>query len=55
MGTRIVNKILVSKLAFPRLIRMSEEGVEFERGSLHDGFDGFGGSGKHLALLLLVK
>ena len=32
-------------------------GVEFKRGSLHDGFGGFdpfGGSGLHLALLLLV-
>ena len=32
-------------------------GVEFKGGSLHDGFggfDGFGGSGEHLALLLLV-
>ena len=30
---------------------MSEEGVGFKGGSLHDGF---GGSGKHLALLLLL-
>ena len=29
-------------------------GVGFKGGSLHDGFDGFGGSGKRLALLLLV-
>ena len=32
-------------------------GVEFKRGSLHvgfGGFDGSGGSGKHLALLLLL-
>ena len=31
--------------------------VEFKGGSLHDGFggfDGFGGSGEHLTLLLLV-
>ena len=36
---------------------MSEKGVEFKGGSLHDGsggFDGFGGSGEHLTLLLLV-
>ena len=36
---------------------MSEEGVEFKGGSLHNGFgsfDGFGGSGNHLALLSLV-
>ena len=35
---------------------MSEKGVEFKGGSLHDGFggyDGFGASGWHLALLLL--
>ena len=31
-----------------------KRGVEFEGGSLHGGFDGFGGSGKHLVLLLLV-
>ena len=30
-----------------------KRGVEFKGGSLHDGFGGFGGSGKHLALLLL--
>ena len=30
------------------------KGGEFKGGSLHDGFDGFGGSGEHLALLLLV-
>ena len=38
-------------------ISMTEKGVEFKGGSLHDGFgsvDGFGGSGEHLALLLLV-
>ena len=28
--------------------RMTEKGVEFKGGSLHDGF---GGSGEHLALL----
>ena len=31
-----------------------QSGVEFKGGSLHEGFDGFGGSGKHLALLLLL-
>ena len=34
-----------------------KRGVEFKGGSLHDGFgsfDGFGGSGEHLALLLLA-
>ena len=34
-----------------------KRGVEFKAGSLHDssgGFDGFGGSGEHLALRLLV-
>ena len=31
-----------------------ERGVELKGGSLHDGFDGFGGSGQHLALLSLV-
>ena len=34
-----------------------KRGVEFKGGSLHDGFgdfDGFGTSGDHLALLLLV-
>ena len=34
-----------------------KRGVEFKGGSLHDGFggfDGFGGSGERLALLLLV-
>ena len=39
------------------LFRMTEKGVEFKGGSLHDGlggFYGFGGSGEHLALLLLV-
>ena len=38
-------------------LRMTEKGVGFKGGSLHDGFggfDGFGGSGEHLALLLLV-
>ena len=30
---------------------MTEQGVEFKGGSLHDGF---GGSGEHLALLLLL-
>ena len=29
---------------------MTEKGVEFKGGSLHDGFDGFGGSGQHLQL-----
>ena len=29
-------------------------GCVFQGGSLHDGFDGFGGSEEHLALLLLV-
>ena len=41
----------------PMEIRMTERGVEFKGGSLHDGFggfDGFGGSGKHPAFLLLV-
>ena len=36
---------------------MSERGVKFKRGSLHDDFgrfDRFGGSGGHLALRLLV-
>ena len=35
---------------------MSERkrGVEFKGGGLHDSFGGFGGSGEHLALLLLV-
>ena len=36
---------------------MSEQGVEFKGGGLHNsfgGFDGFGGPGKHLALLSLV-
>ena len=33
---------------------MWERGVEFKGGSLHDSFDGFGGSGEHLALLLLA-
>ena len=32
----------------------SQRGVEFEGGSLHDGYGGFDGSGEHLALLLLV-
>ena len=31
-----------------------KRGVEFKGGSLHDGFGGFDGSGKLLALLLLV-
>ena len=31
-----------------------KRGVEFKGGSLHDGLDGFGGSGLHLALLVLV-
>ena len=31
-----------------------KRGVEFKGGSLHDGFGGFGGSEKLLALLLLV-
>ena len=38
-------------------IRITERGVEFKGGSLHDGFgrfDGFGGSGGHPTLLLLV-
>ena len=30
------------------------KGVGFKGGSLHDGFDGFGGSGEHPTLLLLV-
>ena len=30
-------------------------GVGFKGGSLHDGFDGFGGAGKHLVLLYLVS
>ena len=34
--------------------RMTEKGGWVLGGSLHDGFDGFGGSGEHLALLLLV-
>ena len=29
---------------------MTEKGVEFKGGSLHGGYDGFGGSGEHLAL-----
>ena len=37
---------------------MSEKGgVEINGGSLHDGFgafDGFGGSGEHLALLFII-
>ena len=36
---------------------MSEKGVELQGGSLHDGFggfDGFGGSGEHLAILSFV-
>ena len=36
------------------LSRWRKRGVEFKGGSLHDGFGGFGGSGFHLALLLLV-
>ena len=38
-------------------VRMTETGGKFKGGSLHvgfGGFDGFGGSGEHLALLLLV-
>ena len=38
-------------------VRITEKGVEFKGGSLHDGFggfDGFGGSGGRLTLLLLV-
>ena len=31
-----------------------KRGVEFKGGSLHDGFDGFGGSGEQLPLRLLV-
>ena len=34
-----------------------KRGVEFKRGSLHDGFggvDGFGGSAEHLATVLAV-
>ena len=41
----------------PRESGSRERGVEFKGGSLHDGFgsfDGFGGSGEHLTLLLLV-
>ena len=34
--------------------RSPKRGVEFKGGSLHDDFGGFGGSGEHLALLLLV-
>ena len=37
--------------------RCRKRGVKFKGGSLRDGFgrfDGFGGSGEHLALLLLV-
>ena len=37
-----------------RCSRCRTRGVEFKGGSLHDGFEGFGGSGKHLALLSLV-
>ena len=46
-------KICFSEVSF----RITEKGVEFKGSSLHDGFggfDGFGGSGKHLALFLLV-
>ena len=32
---------------------MEKGGLSLRGGSLHDVFDGFGGSGKHLALLLL--
>ena len=42
---------------FSTKIRMSERGGKFKGGNLHSGFggfDGFGGSGEHLALLLLV-
>ena len=38
-------------------LRITEKGVEFKGGSLHDGFggfDGFGSSGEHLALLVFV-
>ena len=36
--------------------RLSEKGVEFKEGGLHfGGFDGFGGSGKHLALRYRTK
>ena len=42
----------------PLLSGSRKRGVEFRVGSLHDGFggfDGFGGSGEHLTLRLLVK
>ena len=39
----------------PLKVRVTEKGVEFKGGSLHDSFgafDGFDGAGEHLALLL---
>ena len=45
----------VLQQSFRSLFRMSEKGGgEFKGASLHDSFGGFGGSGKHLALLSLV-
>ena len=41
-------KLVADSLVF---LRMSEKGVEFKGGSLHDSF---GGSGEHLALIPLV-
>ena len=50
-----MNTLLCDTLTLADRIRMSENGgVALEGGSLHDGFGGFGGSGEHLALLLLV-
>ena len=56
--TRTVQNFLRERLACLNGFRNDlKGGVEFKRGSLHDGFsgfDGFVGSGKHLALLSLA-
>ena len=45
---------LAKRVVFGSQLRSGsrKRGVEFKGGSLHDGFDGFGGSGERLALLL---
>ena len=41
-------------LIFQGLSGSRKRGVEFNGGSLHDGFGGFDGSGEHPTLLVLV-
>ena len=52
-----ISKLYRKARLFWALIRITEKGVGFKGGSLHDGFggfDGFGGSGKHLAQVALL-